>query len=146
MLLHWGASVTNTSSGLAIASGDMQIERLSIWFLSAIDLGSLIKHGDAARKFMAARGRPGWLKSVYEAMNAESEHGFDRPEIEESAYCRTDRHGRRTFSSHFAAGSMPITFKLRRPKVHLTGPLRWSVEERKFFCDSVSPGAARSRL
>lgn len=108
---------------------DLIIDRASIWFLSATDLGCLIEDGEAAREFLGVRGRPGWITATREALRKAEHPGFTAPMVDESSYALTDRHGRRTFSNYFAAAFMPMVLKLDKPRVHRAGSLTWSMDE-----------------
>jgi hypothetical protein len=122
-------SISEAEQGPADPNADeFLVERLSIWLLSATDLGCLITDVEASRHFLGVRGRPGWLAGVTERLSGASSNGFLPPEIDHSSYARTDRHGRRTFSNQFAAGFMPIVLRLEDSPVHRVGPLDWSIE------------------
>jgi hypothetical protein len=103
----------------------LHLSRANIWSFEAVDFGNLVANEAAAQVLMSQRGRAGWLESIYDRLRVANLDIFNSPRREHSAYERTDRHGRRTFSNEFAASFMPVSLVIQAPDKSLAGVLEW---------------------
>jgi hypothetical protein len=101
------------------------LTRANIWSFEAIDLGNLVANETAGQALMSQRGRAGWLERIHDRLRVVDLDIFNSPVREHSAYQRTDRHGRRTFSNEFAASFMPVSLPIQAPDKSLAGVLEW---------------------